>query len=109
MLAWQKLDNAAQLNTIDSQSSDGTVAIFKHSTRCSISSMALARIKKRWDVEKIPIYVLDLISYREISNEIATRYGVRHESPQLILVKDGKAIYDSSHMSINAKDALQLA
>jgi len=108
MLAWQKLENLSQLNEVDSNSSDTTVAIFKHSTRCSISSMALARLEKGWDVEKIPIYFLDLISYREISNAIADRYGVTHESPQLILVKDGKAIFNSSHMSINAKDALQL-
>lgn len=77
--------------------------IFKHSRRCSISAMALNRFSRKWeyDPEKFPIYYLDVIGQRNISNEVSVKYGIRHESPQILLVKNGICTYNASHMGIN--------
>lgn len=92
------LDSAIELSFKTKQG----VAIFKHSTRCSISSVAKSRLSSSWDFnEDLPIYILDLISFRSLSSLIAAKFNVEHESPQLIIVKDGKSIYDTSHMSIS--------
>lgn len=106
---WIKLEEAAQLQEIKKKSAEKPVMIFKHSTRCSISSMALERLRKNWkaeDFDKITPYYLDLISYRDISHQIAREFGVFHQSPQIILVKDGMAIYDTSHMGISYPDIM---
>ena len=80
------------------------VVIFKHSTRCSISSLAKNRLSSDWDFnEELPIYYLDLIAYRALSNKIAEKFNVQHESPQLLILKKGECIYDASHMSISVK------
>ena len=80
------------------------VVIFKHSTRCSISSLAKDRLSSDWDFnEELPIYYLDLIAYRALSNKIAEKFNVQHESPQLLILKKGECIYDASHMSISVK------
>lgn len=106
---WNKLENIAQLQEIKVQSRDKPVLIFKHSTRCSISSMAWDRMKRNWkseDSDKATPYYLDLISFREVSNEVAKAFDVYHESPQVILIKEGLAVYDNSHMGINYKDII---
>ena len=79
------------------------VAVFKHSTRCSISSMVLNRLERDWrNTPDIPTYYLDLIAFRSISNRIADESGVVHESPQLLLFKDGRCIAHASHTAIHA-------
>ena len=81
------------------------VAIFKHSTRCSISSVAKNRLSSTWDFnDELPVYYLDLIAYRSLSSLISEKFEVRHESPQLLVIKDGECIYNASHLSISAKD-----
>ncbi|WP_109831382.1 bacillithiol system redox-active protein YtxJ [Reichenbachiella versicolor] len=100
---WNHLTQLEQLNTIKSESSNHPVLLFKHSTRCSISSMALDRLQRAWNQEELgdlKPYYLDLINNRDISNAIAQEFGVDHESPQIIIISDGKAIYDNSHMGI---------
>ncbi|UQD56858.1 bacillithiol system redox-active protein YtxJ [Flavobacterium sp. K5-23] len=100
---WNNLTDLGQLNEIITLSNDKPVAIFKHSTRCSISRMALRQFENEFDLsDKVTPYFLDLIAYRDVSNEIATRFGVMHQSPQLILIKDGKAVYNASHSDIDA-------
>jgi bacillithiol system protein YtxJ len=106
---WIKLENLDQLAEAKAKSTEKPVMIFKHSTRCSISSMALNRIVRSWkpeDREKVIPYLLDLISFREISDQISREFGVFHQSPQVILIKNGQAIYDASHMGINFQDIL---
>jgi bacillithiol system protein YtxJ len=79
------------------------VIIFKHSTRCSISRMALKQFENEFDLEgRVTPYFLDLLNHRDISNEIATRFDVYHQSPQLLLIKEGKSICDASHSDIDA-------
>lgn len=81
------------------------IAIFKHSTRCATSSVAKSRLSSKWNFKSdLPIYHLDLIRYRELSNLISNRFNVRHESPQLLLIKDGKCIYHASHLGISVKE-----
>ena len=92
------------------ESKEQPVVIFKHSTRCSISSMAFDRLRRAWkEGENVKPYYLDLIQYRDISNQIAERFGIMHQSPQVILLKDGKAIYDNSHMGISYQDLISHA
>jgi bacillithiol system protein YtxJ len=100
---WIELTDLGQLNEIMEISHQKPVAIFKHSTRCSISRMALKQFENEFDLEgTVTPYFLDLINHRDISNEIATRFDVYHQSPQLLLIKDGKSIYDASHSDIDA-------
>lgn len=101
---WIPLTNLAQLNDIESISNVKPIVIFKHSTRCSISRMALKQFEREYALdETVDAFFLDLIAYRDVSNEIANRFNVYHESPQLILIKDGKAVYDVSHSDIDAE------
>ncbi len=100
---WIPLTDLAQLNEIVTASNDKPVAIFKHSTRCSVSRFALKQFENKFDsANAVDTYFLDLIAHRDISNEIATRFNVHHQSPQLILIKNGKSVYDVSHDAIDA-------
>ena len=103
---WKTLDTLEQLEDILKASEKKPIAIFKHSTRCGISSMAKTQLEENWDIdpESLDFYYLDLITYRPISNKIAELLGVMHQSPQVILIKNGKAVYQSTHHSINVKD-----
>lgn len=104
-LNWIEIQSEEDLEKV--LASAEKVAIFKHSTRCPVSSMAQNRIETSWeeDTNQTPIYLLDLIRYRDLSNKIASKLGVGHQSPQLILVQNGKAFYDSSHHMIQSKEA----
>lgn len=102
-IEWRQLTDLGQLNEIVDLSNNQAVLIFKHSTRCSISRMALKNFEKEFDLEdKIIPYFLDLLNHRDISNEIASRFEVVHQSPQLLLIKNGSVIYHDSHSGIDA-------
>ena len=102
---WIPLTISAQLDEIIAFSNQKPIIIFKHSTRCSISKMALKRFESEYDLhDTVDAYFLDLLEHRDISNEIATRFNVYHQSPQLMLIKSGKAVYDVSHSDIDAGD-----
>ena len=104
-LNWNALTEIKQLDAIVDASAEKPVVIFKHSTRCSISRMALKNFEREYDLaesEAAP-YFLDLLEHRDISNEIAQKFQVIHQSPQLILIKDGKAVYNASHSEIDAE------
>nr|WP_315210629.1 bacillithiol system redox-active protein YtxJ [uncultured Flavobacterium sp.] len=102
---WNELTDLGQLSEIIEISNEKPVAIFKHSTRCSVSRMALKQFENEFNSsDKVTPYFLDLIAHRDISNEIANRFGVTHQSPQLILIKEGKAVYNVSHSDIDAEE-----
>lgn len=83
--------------------------ILKHSTRCSISAMALNRIERKWTgEEKIKPYYLDLLAHRDISSAIEQRYGVEHESPQVLIIRNGQCVYTASHNGIAYEDFSEL-
>lgn len=100
---WEQLTDINQLGEIIFNSNEKPAVIFKHSTRCSVSRMALKQFENQFDLQdKVTPYFLDLIAYRDISNEIANRFNVYHESPQILFIKDGQSIYDASHSDIDA-------
>lgn len=102
---WIPLTFLGQLDELVAFSEQKPVVIFKHSTRCSVSRFALKQFENEFDLkDNVDAYFLDLLEYRDISNEIASRFGVYHQSPQLILIKDGQAIYDASHSDIDAEE-----
>ena len=106
---WISLTSSAQLADIIEKSKHQPQLIFKHSTRCSISSMAKNRLERTIPPENIDFYYLDLISYRELSTKIAEDFDVFHESPQVILIKNGECSYDESHSGINMDDIIEQA
>lgn len=107
---WNILNNSSQLDSIITQSDMQPVLLFKHSTRCSISSTALNRLENKWaeSTSKIILpYYVDLLQFRDVSNEIANRFGITHESPQALIISKGKVIYAASHLEINLADMLE--
>ena len=101
---WIDLTTEQQLEQIKEQSKESPIVIFKHSTRCSISAMAKNRLEREKPTENLPFYYLDLIRYRNISNKIAEDFQVHHESPQILIIKNGACTYDESHNGINMAD-----
>ncbi len=103
-LGWKQLNNLGQLSEIMELSDSMPVIVFKHSTRCSVSRMALRHFENEFDLDgKVTPYFLDLLNYRDVSNEIANKFQVQHQSPQLLLIRNGKCIYDASHNSIEVE------
>lgn len=103
---WKNLNELGQLDTIVKASFDKPVALFKHSISCGISAMAKYQLERDWDFEQdeLDFYYLDLINHRPVSNKIAEQFGVIHQSPQIILLKNGKASYHTSHHAISVGD-----
>ena len=104
---WIELKEEDQINTIKEQSKEKSVLIYKHSTRCSISSMSLDRLERSWNNEEMSMvkpYFLDLIQFKSLSNIIASEFNVHHESPQVLLIKDGKCFYHESHSGITYRE-----
>ncbi|MDR0792301.1 MAG: bacillithiol system redox-active protein YtxJ [Chitinophagaceae bacterium] len=98
---WNQLTEVEQIDKIIEDSFLQSQIIFKHSTRCSISSMALKRLERSEPLPNVTYYFLDLIAHRNVSNEIAVRFGEEHQSPQLLLIKNGKCVYNESHTAID--------
>ena len=103
---WIPLTDVSQLYEIVENSNDKTIGIFKHSTRCSISAKALAGFEKDWKMsdEACDLYFVDLLAFRPVSNKVAERIGVAHQSPQVIVIHKGQAVYSRSHQAISAKE-----
>ena len=101
---WIHLNSTEQVQSI--KTAKGYQVIFKHSTRCSISMMARKRFELDWEAipEATPLYFLDLLNYRDITNDISSEFQIHHESPQLLLIKDGECIYETSHGEISADE-----
>lgn len=102
LVNWIPLTSLSQLEEIKARSTKEPVAIFKHSTRCGISRMVIGQFEKNFteDVKDFPVYYLDLLSYRDISNEIGYTFQVLHQSPQLLIIKDEVAVAHASHYDI---------
>ena len=98
---WINLTTMSELDKIKEDSYQYLQFIFKHSTRCSISKMVLSRFESTNDSASLSVYLLDLLNYRDLSNQIAEDFNVKHESPQLIVIKDGECYKHSSHASIH--------
>lgn len=98
---WHVLESIEVLDKVEKESYNLPVVLFKHSVRCGISAYAEERLKNLHVDDSFQFYYLDLINYREVSNEIAKRFGVIHQSPQILVIKDGKATFTTSHHMIS--------
>ena len=107
---WVPLNDEAQLSAIIKISSDKSVLIFKHSTRCGISRMVLKNFESDYDIPEteIDMYFLDLLNYRALSQDISTKFNVMHQSPQVLLIKNGVVIYHDSHDYISVSKIKEL-
>lgn len=101
---WIPLRSTEDLEQVIHLSQEKPQVIFKHSTRCNISSVAKNRLERAGGANELQFHYLDLISYRSLSNAVAERFGIEHESPQILVIKNGKCIYNESHMGIDMED-----
>lgn len=107
---WHQLEEEQQIELITKESENEPILIFKHSTRCSISSTALDRFERSWSkhnpTKPLKLFFLDLIKNKQVSNAVSKTFGVEHESPQILLVKSGEVIYHESHYGIALDEVL---
>lgn len=106
-MQWIHLTDEQQLDDIISNSQAKPQVIFKHSTRCSISSVVNQRLQRAEQPADVDFYYLDLLAHRSLSNKVAELFRVHHESPQVLVIKNGKCVYDESHLSISMADILE--
>ena len=109
VLPWIPLNDIQQLEHISNKSKTKTQVVFKHSTRCGISRMVMNQFVERYDLTEkdLDLYYLDLLSYRDVSNEVGYTFQVMHESPQLLIIKNGVVVVHASHGAINSVDLQQ--
>ena len=99
---WNALDSLEDWKQAVEASHTSPVVVFKHSTRCSISRMALKLTQQRWELpENTTAYLLDLLNHRDVSQAIAQDLGIQHQSPQMVLIRDGKALHAANHSNID--------
>ncbi len=106
VLPWQKLEKLEQLDEIVKRSKGKPQLIYKHSTTCGISRMVLNMFTEAYafDENQADLYYLDLHSYRDVSNETGYKFQVMHQSPQLLIIKNGVAVAHASHGAISDMD-----
>jgi bacillithiol system protein YtxJ len=103
---WIDLVSVEQVEKIKEASFESTQLIFKHSTRCSISVMAKSRLDRSEQPANVTFHYLDLLNYRPVSNFVADNFNVHHESPQVLLIKNGECIYEETHNAISMDDII---
>ncbi len=103
---WQFLTTTQDIDALAERSKQQPCLLFKHSTRCPISSLAKQRLEGNWDfsADQLEPYFLDLIAHRDVSHYIADTFDVPHESPQVLLIYQGACYYDVSHLDISVPD-----
>ena len=106
---WIHLTDEDQLQNIIVRSQEKPQVIFKYSNRCYLSSVVFDRLQKDCCPEQIDFYFLDLIAYRSISNKVSELFDVTHQSPQILLIKDGECVFNESHSEICLEEILEHA
>lgn len=101
---WIDMKNEGDLTELIEKSHEKPQVIFKHSIRCGISAMAKSRLERSIAPENADFHFLDLISHRSISDKVSKVFNVYHESPQILIIKNGECVYDESHGSITMTD-----
>jgi bacillithiol system protein YtxJ len=103
MINWHPLQSEDQLEDLVAISEQQACLIFKHSTRCSISAIAKTRLERNWEIEanQLVPYYLDLLAYRDLSQQVAQQFGITHQSPQVLVIRNGRCVFDASHLSID--------
>lgn len=104
--AWIRIEGPENIKQAKDESYNRKTIIFKHSTRCGISSRVLSQFEKEIAAQQpnVGLYYLDLLAYRDLSNSIATEFGITHQSPQILVLENGKIIHHASHSSISLND-----
>lgn len=105
-IAWTPLTTEEAVKEIQERSHDVPCLIFKHSTRCNISTIAKYRLEDDWRFpqDTVASYFLDLLRYRPVSNQVAEAFDVYHESPQVLLIVKGECVYEASHLDISVEE-----
>lgn len=103
-MEWNSLKTVDQFENILKKSLETPQLIYKHSISCGISSMIKYRLEKNSPPPDIDFHFLDILRFRSLSNLIASKLDVHHESPQVLLIRNAKCVYDESHMGINMKE-----
>jgi bacillithiol system protein YtxJ len=103
---WILLTDVSQLEEIKTKSATRPQVIYKHSTTCSISKVVLNRLERNQAPDALDFYYLDLLKYRPLSGQVAETFRVTHESPQLLLIRDGKCVYNESHTGISMDELI---
>jgi bacillithiol system protein YtxJ len=106
---WTTLNTLQQLEQLQEISEIQPVLLFKHSTTCPISATALNRLERNWKTDNLQPFYLDLLSYRELSNQIASIFGIQHQSPQALLIYKGACVFDASHLAISYQNLIEEA
>lgn len=102
--SWIEITSLAQLNQLWVEETKDSCVFFKHSTRCSISSMALRAFERSWVTDETTnLFFIDLIAHRDVSNQLALLSGVEHQSPQVIITHKNQVIFSDSHGTIDAE------
>jgi bacillithiol system protein YtxJ len=106
---WQFVRDEIHVESFHELSFDPSIdaiIVFKHSPRCSISLMAKDRLERKWEPEfdQNPVFLIDVLSSRAASNLVSEKYGIEHQSPQVLIIKEGKCIYTASHSAITFEE-----
>jgi bacillithiol system protein YtxJ len=106
---WGRLSDTSDLKKLNEASFSKFQMIYKHSTRCATSYFALQNLKNfpEAKLQEVDLYIVDVISQRELSNEISEHFEVRHESPQIMLLKNGQLIWNASHGDVRIEAILK--
>jgi bacillithiol system protein YtxJ len=104
MLNWITLTDIEQLTAIIEKSYKKPEVLFKHNAHCSVGGAALKRMEKAGITPDADFYFTDLLRFRKISDKISENFDVSHESPQVLLIKNGECIYDESHLEITMQE-----
>jgi bacillithiol system protein YtxJ len=110
MINWREIHSIQDVAALRERSREVPCLIFKHSTRCSISTVAKYRLEGDWEPEdgEVELYYLDLIAHRDVSNHIAEVFKVYHESPQILLIRNGECTFDASHLDITVPEIREM-
>jgi bacillithiol system protein YtxJ len=109
---WIELTDESQIKDIAEFSKTGTAVVYKHSHRCATCTMALDRLERSWkdsEMANAKPFFVNVINARSLSNKISETFGVRHESPQILVIKDGKCVYNASHLGITYEEVKRVA
>ena len=108
-LSWTPLISVEEINTIKEISKNQSILIFKHSTRCGISRMVIKQFESLFNEEnkQLKVYYLDLLNFREVSSKLSEVFQVIHQSPQLLVIKNGISVYNESHYEITKVNLLK--
>ncbi|MBZ9650818.1 bacillithiol system redox-active protein YtxJ [Psychroflexus montanilacus] len=106
---WRTLEDISQLDAVEKLSEEKLVVIFKHSVTCGISNMVWHQFQNEIDFtnDHIEMLYLDLLAHRDVSNEITRRFQVLHQSPQILVIKNGEVLHHASHSAIRLSNIRQ--